>query len=291
MNIDKLSFITPAKELADKKIVLEKSYSQQYILSNGNLLSISSDKGNRLNQEDCITITEKNGYLLLLVADGMGGMENGEVASYTTAKIIKKWLDSEDKESLKLLNAKNLEDVLTALMYLISTNIPSYSGSTLNMSVIGPKETLIANVGDSRTYTIKDGKITLRTKDDSIVFNKYNPQTEEERDKLRFHKKNNIITNSITRNAFPIIRINTIKNEDYDILCHLTDGVTDFLSESSIALYSQSINPAITLVNNATQGIPILSDFEETDYKKQIFPGEDNATAIIYSKKKTRITN
>ena len=79
-------------------------------------------------------------------------------------------------------------------MYIISINIPINSGSTLNMSIIGPNETLIANVGDSRTYIIKDGKLSLVTKDDSVVFKKYNPQTTEKREKLRFHKKNNIFS-------------------------------------------------------------------------------------------------
>ena len=138
MKISNISFITPNKELNDKDIVLEKTYSQEFSLANNITLSLCSDKGNRTNQEDCIAIAENNGYLLLLVADGMGGMNHGELASYTTAKIIKKWLDSEDINSLKYLNKQNLEDVLNALMYLISTNIPTYCGSTLNMSIIGP---------------------------------------------------------------------------------------------------------------------------------------------------------
>ena len=291
MKVNKISFITPIKELYEKTIVLEKKYSQKFKLSNGTELSLCSDQGKRKNQEDCIAITEKNEYLLLLVADGMGGMSHGEIASYTTAKIIKKWLDSEDKNSLKLLDAKNLEDVLNALMYIISINIPINSGSTLNMSIIGPNETLIANVGDSRTYIIKDGKLSLVTKDDSVVFKKYNPQTTEEREKLRFHKKNNIITNAINKNAFSNIKITTLNNNDYDILCHLTDGVSDFLSESLIQTYIQGDNPASLLVNNSTKGIPINSDYIDDEFRNQIFPGEDNATAIVYTKKKTRITN
>jgi len=291
MKINKLSFITPIKEIYETDIVLEKSYSQEFHLSNGTEISFCSDQGNRKNQEDCLAITEKNGYLLLLVADGMGGMSYGELASYTTAQTIKNWLDTEDKNSLKILNASNLEDVLNALIYLISINIPSYCGSTLNMSIIGPKETLIANVGDSRTYIIKDGKISLLTKDDSVVFREYNPKTTEERDKLRFHRKNNVITNSINKNTFPKIKIITINNNDYDILCHLTDGVSDFLSESLIQTYIQSDNPAVMLVNNSTKGTNIHSDYIDSEFRNIIHPGEDNATAIVYTKKKTRIAN
>lgn len=288
MKISKLSFITPNKETLDKKIVLEKIYSQEYQLLNGDQISLSSDIGNRMVQQDCIAIAENSGYTLLLVADGIGGMANGEVASYTTAKIISKWLATEDKEALKIISAKTLEDVLNALMYLISTNIPSYCGSTLNMSIIGPTETLIANVGDSRAYTIKDGKITLRSKDDSAVFKRYNPQTEEERNRLRFHLKNNIITNSISKNTYPTIKVSTIKNEDYDVLCHVTDGVTDYLEEKLISTYIQETNPAKALVENSTKGLPIHNPISSEEFRDYIYPGEDNSTAIVYTKRKVK---
>jgi len=286
MKINKLSFITPKNDIQDKKIVLQKTYHQEYQLLNESSISLASDIGNRKIQQDCIAIAENSGYLLLLVSDGIGGMEAGEIASYTTAKIISKWLLSEDKESLKMLSEKTLEDVLNALMYLISTNIPSYCGSTLNMSIIGPTDTLIANVGDSRAYTIKNGIITLRTRDDSLVFKKYNPQTEKERNVLRFHNKNNIITNSISKNTFPTINISTIKNEDYDIICHVTDGITDYLTEQEILNLANETIPAKKIVYSATNGLPIHNKIKDEEFRDCIYSAEDNSTAIVYTKRK-----
>ena len=49
-------------------------------------------------------------------------------------------------------------------------------------------EFLIPEVIDKH---IKNGNITIRSKDDSLVFKNLNPQTREERDRLRFHKRNN----------------------------------------------------------------------------------------------------
>lgn len=286
MKINKISFITPTKEIFEKEITLEKEYSQEFSLPNGEKISLCSNVGNRNNQEDCVAVSENNGYYLLLVSDGMGGMNSGELASLTTAKIIKNWLDSEDVSSLKYIDEQNLEDFLSALIYLISTNIPDYSGSTLNMSIIGPNVTFIANVGDSRSYIVKDGKISLITYDDSLIFKKYKPRTRDERNKLRFHKKNNIITNSINKNAFPHIKVITVNNKDYDILCHVTDGITDYLSESLILRYLRSDNPAKMLVSNAIKGLPIYGDFEEDEYHEKVNPGNDNATAVVYTKKK-----
>ena len=282
---NKLSYITPKMDWLSQKIVLEKTYSQEYQLLNGDYIGLASDIGKRRNQQDSLTIALNNGYLLLLVADGVGGLDNGEVASYMTANIINKWFLSEYEKSLKTLSAKTLEDVLNALMYLISTNIPSRCGSTFNMSIVGPTETLIANVGDSRAYTVKNNEITLRSFDDSLVFRDLNPQTTEERNRLRFHKRNNIITNSISKNTYPNIKITSVKNDDYDILIHLTDGVTDYLDEQSVCMYANEIKPADKLVFKTVNGRIIYNHDYNDDYRELIYPGEDNSSAIVYSKK------
>lgn len=287
MKVTKLSFITPTKTLTDK-IVLEKKYAITYNIPTGTSISLASDIGNTNKQQDSVAIIQNNEYLLLLVSDGMGGIENGEIASYNTAKIIKKWFESEDEETLKILNEQNLEAVLNALMYLISTNIPINSGATLNMSIICPEITLIVNIGDSRTYTIKDGKINIRTKDESVAFERFNPTTREERDNLRFLKSNNIITNAIAKDIFPTITISSIKNEDYDIICHVTDGVTDFLSESIIESFCQLENPAVHLVSHATSSIPIYRRSDTPQFNEYLYPGQDNATAIVYTKKRIK---
>ena len=120
---NKISYITPKTEFLSKKIILDESYSQEFQLSDGNYIEIASDIGKRKNQQDSLTIAENNGYVLLLVADGVGGFENGELASYTTANIINKWFMSEYEDTLKILSSKTLEDVLNALIYLISSNI------------------------------------------------------------------------------------------------------------------------------------------------------------------------
>lgn len=288
MRGQKISFFTPYEYFDKNKLMLSKSYSQKLKINNNDIIYIASNYGRRDNQQDCIAIAQNNEYLLLLVADGMGGLSNGEIASYITAKIIKKWFETEDIKSLKYLDEKTFEDVLNALIYLISNKLPEESGSTLNMSIIGPTKTLIANVGDSRTYIVKDNKIILKTTDDSLVFYKYKPTTSEQRDKLRFHKKNNIITNSIAKHIFPNIKITSIDNKEYDIICHLTDGITDFLTEKEIDFYLEKNNPAHKLVKTSITKEPISSNIKDKNFNSKIYPGSDNSSAIVYSKKLTK---
>ena len=288
MGTNKITFITPATFTLNGGISLEHNYSQEFQLLDGSSISLASSIGQRDNQQDCVAVTKNEDYILLLVADGAGGMSFGEEASYCTAKIIKKWIDTEDKEQLKTLNERNLEDALHALMYLISNKIPNNSHTTLSMSIICPDRTLIVNIGDSRTYTIKDSEITLRTKDDSLVFEKHHPQTAEDRDKLRFHKKNNIILNSISKDTFPNIKITTIKNEDYDVIIHVTDGVTDYLAEKEICNNIRKQLSASSLVFSAGDGEPIYNDDYSSEFNSCIYSGQDNASTVMYVKKRKR---
>lgn len=281
MKISKLSFITPLKDY--KKIILEKEYSQEFHLDDKSSITLASHICTRDTQQDSIAVSENNGYILLLVADGLGGWNNGEVASYTTARMIKKWLENEAKDKLQLLDEKKLRSILRRIIFSISNKIPDHSGTTLNMSIICPELTYIINIGDSRTYTIKDGQITLRSKDDSKAFNRFNPNSSEERDKLRFYRDNYLLTRSITTGTIPKITLTTIKNEEYDLICHITDGISDILTENQIRLYCQEENPAHTLVDKTVSTKPIYNPDSSHEFREYIYPN-DNASAVVYRK-------
>ena len=289
MSINNLSFITPSSILG-RKLELDKKYSKYLILKDESCLSFASDIGNREKQQDSIAVCQKDNVTLLLVADGMGGLSFGEEASYITAKTIKQWFQITNTQYLNTMTEETLKNEIYSLIHIILSTTSYNSGTTLNMSLITNKKTLIVNIGDSRTYTLKDGKISLITKDDSQVFEILKPETTEQRDKLRFHNQNHLITNAISRKKFPRVRVTTLKNEDYDIICHMTDGISDILSESTIEELCQSPNGALTLVGSSIYGSRIRGEYHLTDdqYTEYIQPGKDNATAIVYTKKYTK---
>ena len=79
--MDNLVFMTDMKIIDNKKIVLDKEYSQVFKLSDNSEISISSTVGlTRCEQEDSLLVITKGKYILMLVADGMGGLNNGEGA-------------------------------------------------------------------------------------------------------------------------------------------------------------------------------------------------------------------
>lgn len=285
-----LKFLTPLSNVSNKNLILDKKYSQYLMLEEGSTITLSSDVGYRDNQEDSMAVAKKDDIILLLVADGMGGMQSGEIASYNLAKYILEWFESTDKETVQTINKTQLKNILLKTILFSSMEMPEKSGTTLNMSLILPDKTFIINVGDSRTYTLKDGEITLQTRDDSYAFEYLQPNSREERDKIRFYKQNNIITRAITPPSFPKLTINTIQNDEYDAICHITDGVSDILSESEIEEFIQTPHPANNLVSNSVYQKTIYGTYYKTDdsFAKAIHPGKDNATAIVYTKKRIK---
>lgn len=284
MGINNLSFITPAT-YQNNKLTLSKKYSQFLNLKDKSIISLSSHSGiNKKEQQDSLAIVKNKDYLMFLLADGIGGMEHGAEASYQAVSIIKKIFELEDPNYLKDLNKYTLEEFLYTVMYEIILNIPPFSGTTLNLSIICPDKTLIANIGNSRIYTIKDGKLTLQTNDDSLSFEKFKPKTSLERDYLRFYKNNNEITNAIIKDYMPIIHIKTIKNEEYQIICHLTDGITNVLTEREILGYCYDLNPANSLVCHSIYGKNCLNQNPNNNFLSYIERGKDNTTALVYKK-------
>lgn len=287
MKIKNISFLTPLANTPNFK--LEKECSQKFILPTKSFIQIHSAIGPKETQQDSVLVMEHHGYLIMAVADGMGGLKKGEEASYKILKNIKEWFEMQSLNTLQNINGIRLERIIyTLIENAKNKDFPDNAGTTLNLSMIGPYETYIINIGDSRAYTTKNNEITLRTHDDSLAFCLFGPQTKEDRDKLRFYSKNNIITNYIEKSETPYVVSTRINNDDYDILCHITDGVSDMLSEDTIKKYLLDKNPATSLVKQA-----INSELEyNTDitqgFSEFIYP-HDNATAIVYSKRRKLI--
>ena len=205
--MDNLVFMTDMKIIDNKKIVLDKEYSQVFKLSDNSEISISSTVGlTRCEQEDSLLVITKGKYILMLVADGMGGLNNGEGASYSLVNTIKKYFSYEKEEYLRILDDILLEEVMYLIIEDVVSKIRCDSGTTLSMALVLDDVTYIVNIGDSRIYSLNNNTLRFITKDDSEGFDRFNPRNRQDRDKLRFYRYNNLITNCIMKNA--LIKLN-----------------------------------------------------------------------------------
>ncbi len=117
-----------------------------------------------LINQDSFYIDSKSG--VFIVADGMGGHAAGDIASSTAIKSI--------TDNLADINVSSIEEALNIANKEVlekSKTSPEFDGmgTTIAMCCIKDDSALIANIGDSRVYIIKNNEISFVTRDHSFV--------------------------------------------------------------------------------------------------------------------------
>lgn len=255
----------------------------------------------RENQEDAVILLkdiENPNFKMMVVADGMGGEQHGEIASNILIERLKEWfegLNKEEKESY-YSGVTSLQGSLNNKINEASNEIVSQlyglGGATLVCAIIGEHDTLITNVGDSRAYVIKDGRLEQVTIDDAIVQEEFEKGNIPYREAMRFHREAAGITECVGMGKIKDIHSITLNNDDYNMLLLFSDGVTDCLSEEDIAVICKSTNRkevAKRLVQKSIEHDSIAPDElieEYVDFNFYIPGGKDNSTTAVYLPKK-----
>lgn len=210
------------------------------------------------NQDAYYSVKLSDNSAIILVCDGMGGANAGNVASETAIKLIADYIL---KSYRPAMNSQDIEKVLCNAissanleLFDMAKNNEEYNGmgTTLVAAHIKGNDAVICNVGDSRAYLIND-KITQITRDHSVV------QSLIESGKLsiedaKVHPRKNVITRALgaEENVIPDVFERTIENGEYLLFC--TDGLSNFV-ESQVILdtvkNSKTENIAEILVNKA----------------------------------------
>lgn len=132
--------------------------------------------GRRETNQDCVIAKEvgKKAYFLA-VADGMGGVAGGQVASNLILQTAEKVLTEQFTSPLKPEKLKEtLEIIFLEAQMAIKKRIkeePELTGmgTTLTCVLIIGNKYAWGNLGDSRIYSISNGKLNLITKDHTYI--------------------------------------------------------------------------------------------------------------------------
>lgn len=205
----------------------------------------------RSNNEDFIEHFSicKNAHIFV-VSDGMGGHNKGEVASkIATHTVVSLMEKAKHKISESILSGK-LQDTMGILVDAVKqANQVVYEegekeeffgmGTTMVTALVAEDRLLIANVGDSRCYLIRDGRIRQLTKDNSFVQELVESGVITEEEAVN-HSKKNIITRAIGTDCY--LKVDTyefeLEKEDFIILC--SDGLTNMIRDEEILSISSS---------------------------------------------------
>lgn len=178
---------------------------------------------------------------ICVVADGMGGHKNGEIASDVAARTFARILMVRVYSHLLEINPDPMEESLqetiekafNEVQKNVIRNAPG-GGTTLTIALILGEQVIIAHVGDSRAYFIyPDGRIQKMTKDHSLVQRMVDLEeiTEVE---AQTHPHRNVLLKAIgqTDPVQPDIQTHQVPKNGYLMLC--SDGLWGVITETEI---------------------------------------------------------
>ena len=193
---------------------------------------------------------------LLMVADGVGGAARGDVASAATVQQMRT-LDTPDHEGEAVALEALVGGIALAhnrISDLVADN-PDIDGTstTVVAGLLTGDELVVAHVGDSRAYLVRDGLIQALTRDHSFVQSLVDEGriTEEE---ARTHPNRNLILRAVdgVHEPNPDTSVHALQPGDRLLFC--SDGCCGVLDDAEIAqlLGNESVDRAAsTLVTAA----------------------------------------
>lgn len=182
----------------------------------------------------------------MVVADGMGGMNAGDVASMLAISTGVKLADKSVKWGFKIneKEAKDLLERLSAYFREIDRRITRKSESDRKLFGMGTTMTLaysvgahlfLIHVGDSRAYLFRRGQLQQLTRDHTIA-QALADAGHIRQDDIRKHPKRNTLTNYLGGHRGKIkADVRWLRLEDGDRLLLCSDGLTDMVDDVEIA--------------------------------------------------------
>ena len=215
--------------------------------------SVFQDSSNRSNQFCIDGYSEES--VILAICDGMGGEDNGDIASQIAVEMLK-----ESESEIKLSSIKNQENAVQSYIDKVDNELHSMCrdtnlrmGTTLAMAIISNKGIRCFSLGDSRIYMFCKSGLTKITNDHTLTADKIKCgiiTKEEEANDIDRHKLTKCIGIGYDHDAE--------KYKMYRRKCRLlicSDGLTDMVSESRIATllkyYSDTSEAANELLKEA----------------------------------------
>ncbi len=212
----------------------------------------ASETGRRSNNEDAYLASPELG--LYAVADGMGGYEGGEVASRTALESLHAYfrrlgadgIDLEGDEGAARDQVRMAIRIAHRAVARAAVGDLAQMGTTIACMVVRGSRALLAHVGDSRVYRLREGELALLTRDHSLV-----AEMEAAGLSAAAHMSH-VITQAVGQGSSvrPDLRVVDVIPGDRYLLC--TDGLTDAMSPFEIGeTLSRRRGPAKALAAEA----------------------------------------
>ena len=217
----------------------------------------ATDTGrSRSNNEDAVAIDEA--ARLLVLADGMGGYNAGEVASTMACDFITselgRWL-VEAAAQVSDADVRRAMDICVdnanRAIFNASNSNPKYvgMGTTLVVAAFRESRLLVGHVGDSRAYRLRAGKLVQITHDHSLLQEQLDAGLiTPSQAALATHK--NLVTRAVGVEDGVLLEthLHEVWPGDTYLLC--SDGLSDMIDDTVIAQLIAADQPLADIGTN-----------------------------------------
>lgn len=238
----------------------------------------ASDPGKvRTNNEDSVGSfipnsrhqARSHGYLFA-VADGVGGMDLGEVASATAVSVLTGEFEKAQSGSMLISLLPRLVQHANAAVH-DRTLAPEYRGKKMATTVVAcalrHDQAVISHVGDSRCYLVRNGRARQITQDHTWVNEQKKMGLISAKD-IAGSDARHVLIRSLGPEMFVTPDTTALTLQPGDVLVLCSDGLHDELPESVLAeIVSQNKNAGEVARELVARAVDI--------------DGNDNTTAIV----------
>jgi len=234
----------------------------------------------RSHNEDSIAADATKG--LVVLADGMGGYNAGEVASGMATTVITTELQHllEETPPYRLEPAsgrpwaeKLLKDQIAKAntsIFQAAQNQPQYSGmgTTLVAGLFYDNKVMLAHIGDSRAYRLRGEAFEQVTRDHSLLQEQIDSGmiTPEQ---AKFSQNKNLVTRALGIDPTVEPELNCFEVQPGDVYLLCSDGLNDMVSDEDIGMTLQTLSANLRLA--AQQLVQMANDNG----------GRDNVSVIL----------
>jgi len=224
-----------------------------------------SRKGGRQLNEDRMGYSYTRDSGILLLADGMGGHPEGEVAAQLTLEAISAMYRKQANPTIDDVAVFLTSAVMAAhrqiIRYAIEKGMLDTPRTTVVAAVVQNGTATWVHCGDSRLYLVRNGKLVVRTRDHSYL---EQPPKGHVSTRMSEHTNRNILFTCLGSPAKPVLDMAgpvALQQGDKLLLC--SDGLWGTLSDDEIVaqLTSGAVGEAVpTMVESALERAGATSD-------------------------------
>jgi serine/threonine protein phosphatase PrpC len=236
----------------------------------------------RSHNEDSIATDSQIG--LVVLADGMGGYNAGEVASGIATALIaseireamlKERPSEKDSSSQATMLLRSIIAKANASIFQSANSQPQYAGmgTTLVAALLFNDHLTIAHIGDSRCYRLRSGNLEQITRDHSLLQEQIDSGLLTKEAAKRSQNKN-LVTRALGIEPTVEAEIHSYPAHEGDIYLVCSDGLNDMVEDHDIEMTLDALGANLELA--AEQLVQMANDNG----------GRDNVSVVLIKVKK-----